>query len=79
MLEDLSNRLERIESLLQTPNDRLDDFISEEEAKKTFRRGTTWFWELRKKGFPYTKLGAETYYRKKDLVDYFNSNLKKSK
>ena len=46
----------------------VDDFIPEREAKKLLTRGTTWFWEQRKNGLPFSKLGAEVYYKKSDLL-----------
>jgi hypothetical protein len=56
----------------ETPT--LQDYISEYEAKKLFKRSTTWFWELRKKGFPFFKLGGENYYRLSDFVNYMEKN-----
>jgi hypothetical protein len=46
----------------------VNDYISEREAKKLLTRGTTWFWEQRKKGLPSYKMGAEVYYKKSDLL-----------
>jgi len=54
----------------------LEDFISEFKAKQLLGRSTTWFWELRKSGFPYTKLKGEIYYRKSDFVSYLERNMK---
>jgi len=51
-------------------NSALQDYISEFEAKRLFKRSTTWFWELRKKGFPSFKLGGENYYRLSDFIKY---------
>ena len=57
-------------------NTELQDFISEHEAKKLLKRSTTWFWELRKAGFPYSKLKGENYYRKSDFVVHLERNMK---
>lgn len=54
----------------------LEDFITEFRAKQLLGRSTTWFWELRKSGFPYTKLKGEIYYRKSDFVEYLNRQMK---
>ena len=55
-------------------NTALQDYISEYEAKSLFKRSTTWFWELRKKGFPSFKLGGENYYRLSDFIKYLELN-----
>ncbi|MDA8628784.1 helix-turn-helix domain-containing protein [Bacteroidia bacterium] len=57
----------------------LEDYISEHEAKKLLKRSSTWFWELRKAGFPYSKLKGETYYRKSDFVKYLELNFSDNK
>ena len=57
----------------------LEDYISEYEARKILNRSTTWFWELRKSGFPYSKLRGEIYYRKSDFVDYLELNFSDNK
>ena len=49
-LEDIDEKLERPTSV--------NDYISERDAKKLLARGTTWFWEQRKMGLPFFKLGA---------------------
>lgn len=54
----------------------LEDFITEFRAKQLLGRSTTWFWELRKSGFPYAKLKGEIYYRKSDFVEYLNRQMK---
>jgi hypothetical protein len=64
------------EKLIQQHEAEISDFISEHEAKQLFKRGTTWFWNLRRCGFPFTKLGGEVYYQKKDMLKYFKDNLK---
>ena len=57
----------------------LNAYISEYKARKVLGRSTTWFWELRKGGFPYTKLGGETFYRVQDFIDLLEAGfLKKS-
>lgn len=70
--------LSRIETKIDKKNDSvsLEDFISESDARKLFARGTTWFWTLRQQGLPYTKMGGQVYYKKNDLYEYLNSNMK---
>lgn len=61
-------KLEIIEAyLLESNKLELHDYVSEQEAKKLFKRGTTWFWELRRSGLPYSKLGGQVYYKTSDL------------
>jgi len=66
-INEILEKLENIEQKLEKPLS-VDDYISEREAKKMLTRGTTWFWEQRKKGLPFFKLGAEVYYKKLDLL-----------
>ena len=66
-INEILEKLENIEQKLKKPLS-VDDYISEREAKKMLTRGTTWFWEQRKKGLPFFKLGAEVYYKKSDLL-----------
>jgi len=61
-------RLDKIEALLDhTDKSTLKDYVTEQEAKKLLKRGTTWFWELRRTGLPYSKLGGQVYYKMSDL------------
>ena len=70
-------KLDSMEEKLSTKLDPLDKYISEQAAKQRFKKGTTWFWNLRnKKGFPYTKLGGEVFYAVADLINYLDSNKK---
>ena len=71
-IEKKLGNLERMISKKQEPT--LEDYISEQDAKKILNRGTTWFWELRKSGFPHTKVGGQAYYLKTDIVSYLESN-----
>jgi len=57
----------------------LGGYISEHQAKKLLQRSSTWFWELRKGGFPYTKLGGETYYRIQDFIDLLEAGFNKKR
>jgi uncharacterized iron-regulated protein len=76
-IKEIYKKLDKVMSLLESRNQNsLDDFISESDAKKLLTRGTTWFWTLRKQGLPYTRLGNQVYYKKKDLYAYLDSNLK---
>ena len=66
-------KLEDIEKRLEKPLT-VDDYVSERDAKKLLARGTTWFWEQRKMGLPFFKLGAEVYYMKIDLITLMKTN-----
>lgn len=72
-INEILEKLKNIEKMLKKPLS-VDDYISEREAKKLLTRGTTWFWEQRKKGLPFFKLGAEVYYKKSDLLILMKSN-----
>ena len=68
-LKIIETKLERkFEKQTEKKLESVDDFIPEREAKKLLTRGTTWFWEQRKNGLPFSKLGAEVYYKKSDLL-----------
>ena len=71
-LRKILTKLERIEQKFNTPS--LDDYISEFEAKKLFKKGTTWFWQQRQSGLQFTKLGAEVFYRRADLISWMENN-----
>jgi hypothetical protein len=60
-------KLEDIEKRLEKPLT-VDDYVSERNAKKMLKRGTTWFWEKRNQGLPSFKVGGEVYYMKSDLL-----------
>ena len=69
-------KLEKIESLLEdSKSEDINSFISEHEAKKVFKRGTTWFWEQRQCGLQFSKLGGQVFYRKSDLVDMLTKGM----
>ena len=71
MLEDIDDKLNKPKSI--------DDYVSELEAKQLLGRGTTWFWERRRSGeLPYTRLGVQVYYLRKDLVKYLEDRSSKS-
>ena len=74
LLRHLSRIEKKLDSNLEAP--KLEDFISELDAKKLFVRGTTWFWTLRQQGLPFTRLGNQVYYKKSDLYEYLDSNMK---
>ena len=59
ILEKLKTIEQKLEKSLS-----VEDFIAELQARKLLTRGSTWFWEQRKKGLPSYKLGAEVYYKK---------------
>ncbi len=60
-------KLEDIEKRLEKPL-AVDDYVSERDARKMLKRGTTWFWEKRNQGLPSFKLGGEVYYMRSDLL-----------
>jgi hypothetical protein len=43
------------------------EYITEEQAKDIFPRGSTWFWMKRKAGLPFKKVGQTVYYKRADL------------
>jgi len=53
-----------------------DSYISESEAKKLLGRGTTLFWQLKKRGFPYSKLGGTVYYNINELLKLLEEGVK---
>ena len=57
-INQILKKLEDIESRLNPPVS-VYDYVSERDAKKMLKRGTTWFWEKRKKGLPSFKVGGE--------------------
>jgi len=68
-LDIILNKLARIEEILSSQmEESFHQFVSEQDAKKIFKKGTTWFWELRQIGLPYSKVGGQVYYRKSDLL-----------
>ena len=73
LLMKILNELGSIQKKLNMSEDEsLGDYISEQDAKELFKRGTTWFWNLRKQGLPYSKLGGEVYYRRSDLKEWLD-------
>ena len=69
-IEDISNKLESILSLLSKDrSSSLGDYISQKEAQKLLDRKTTWFWSMRKNGYlPFSKVGNKIYYSKADII-----------
>jgi len=77
-LSRILKKLKDIEDKLNKPKS-IDDYVSELEAKQLLGRGTTWFWERRRSGeLPYTRLGVQVYYLRKDLVKYLEDRSSKS-
>ena len=68
----LIKKIESIEKILNKPS--LDDYISEYDARMKFKKGKTWFFNLRKSGFPYRKLKGEVFYKKQDFIDYLEGD-----
>lgn len=82
-LQTLKKQLKEVKALLTELTDRphpiLGKWISEDDLKKLLKRGTTWFWEMRKKGkLEYTKLGCETYYSVESLQHLLEENKTKA-
>ena len=67
-MNQILKKLEDIHEKLEKRPTSVNDYISERDAKKLLARGTTWFWEQRKMGLPFFKLGAEVYYLRSDLL-----------
>ena len=77
-LSRILKKLKDIDDKLNKPKS-IDDYVSELEAKQLLGRGTTWFWERRRSGeLPYTRLGVQVYYLRKDLVKYLEDRTSKS-
>jgi len=57
----------------------LGAYISEHDARRILKRSTTWFWELRKGGFSFTKLGGENFYRISDFVELLERGFAKKR
>jgi hypothetical protein len=67
-------KLDKIEKKLSKEQKNLSDYISEDDAKVLLKRETTWFWNLRQKGFPHTKMGGKNYYLKQNFIKLLESN-----
>ena len=77
-LSRILKKLKDIDDKLNKPKS-IDDYVSELEAKQLLGRGTTWFWERRRSNeLPYTRLGVQVYYLRKDLVKYLEDRSSKS-
>ena len=75
-LEQIIDRLDSIESKLKVSDTTSNGYISEFDAKKKLKRGTTWFWNQRKAGLPSFKVGGQVYYKEDDLYSFFKLNNK---
>lgn len=76
-IKQLSNKISNLEKKIDALTSRsfMEEYVSEEEAKKVFGKGDTWFYNLRTiKGFPYYKFAGTVYYLKQDFIDLLNSN-----
>ena len=71
-INQIFKKLEDIDKKIEKPLT-VDDYVSERDAKKMLKRGTTWFWEKRNQGLPFFKLGAEVYYKISDLLTLFQN------
>ncbi len=72
VLDKLVSQQEEILNILKGgfQNQPDDDYITEDDAKKMYPRGTTWFWNKRKSGeLQFYKLGQTVYYKRADLLN----------
>ena len=79
MMEILEKQNQIIEMLSVTKKveEPLGDYITEAQAKKYFGRGTTWFWNQRKAGLAFTKVGPKVFYAKADLLNLIEGEKKR--
>jgi hypothetical protein len=72
MAEDQKEILEYVRKL--TPSEEnVGDYISEAQAKKQLKKGTTWFWNKRTGGeLAFTKVGGTIWYSKTDIQKLFD-------
>lgn len=82
-LDSIQRNQEQILQLLQSnsprkvPQENLiqGKYMAESKAKELFGKGTTWFWQMRKKGLlRFTKVGNKIYYHVDDIELLFNNN-----
>jgi hypothetical protein len=52
----------------------LNEYITAADAKRILKFGTSWFWNLRKEGIPYSKIGGQVIYRKTDFDKLVEAN-----
>jgi len=58
---------------LKPTDENVGDYISEAQAKKLLKKGTTWFWNKRTANeLPFTKVGNTIYYSKADIQRLFD-------
>jgi len=71
----IQRKLAKIETMVKKVSEQheLDEFISEYDAKRLLKKGTTWFWNQRKKGLPYYKPAGEVMYKRKELAQWIES------
>lgn len=78
-LDILESKMDMMLSLINKVSSKgheLGDYLEEKEAMKLLQRGTTWFYEVRKKGkLPFSKVGRKTYYRRQDIIAFLDEHL----
>jgi hypothetical protein len=58
---------------IKPTEENVGDYISETQAKKLLKKGTTWFWNKRtSKELSFTKVGNTIYYSKTDIQKLFD-------
>lgn len=74
-IDQLLETQQRILEILEgNGNQRMGDYLSEEEVKKMLGRKTTWFWRMRNIGkLSYTKVGGKVFYFRKDIEKLIES------
>jgi hypothetical protein len=74
-IEEIYQKQDQILHLLKkiTTPDPLQGYISEDDARARFKRGTTWFWTKRQEGLQSIKVGATNYYLVEDLIKFFGA------
>ena len=61
--------------LIDRPHPILGEWISEYDLKRLLKKGTTWCWDMRKKGLlDHSKLGAEVFYSVESLKKLMEDN-----
>jgi hypothetical protein len=75
-LERLEGKMDKIleqQKKFKPAEQTVGDYISEAQAKKLLKKGTTWFWNKRTSGeLPFTKVGNTIYYSKADIQKLFD-------
>lgn len=74
--KEILTRLKKIENLLLSEKKSFDDYISEQKAMEIFQKSTTWFYNQRRAGLPFVKIGSQVYYEFEKLIAFFQDRTK---